>query len=459
MQTKIQPWTWIVLAVLVLAATAGRWVSAEHLANPRYNTARQFSGDEVIYIVLGDRLWKEGRYNTRGLSDQLPLDRDRVHIPKYLEAPLFKHPPLFPFLVGLSRTLFWGVQGSSIYPSLAMSAVSLLAIFWLALELGFAPVQGLLAVFLLAASPVHWICSSRIWLDMTLMTFILLAAVSQVRALRFPEWWKWSGFFWGCALLTKYTAFAPWTFALAGALFLRPGLKRDRAFWTGQAVAAGMFLPWVAARFWFEGFMVAAFWKSEVEDWKTLSRMVRWAWLLPLLAGAVWLWLRCLRQGWWEKWMGGTRLLAWGTLAFVALVLATGDMLSFGSLPWSGYGVNELRNSPRDFYLTHQILFEPACWWGLLGLLAFRRQAALDLIRAAWLGLFLFLTLWGNFQSRYGLPLVPFELVFAAALLLPGKNQGNRLTCGLTMVWIAFSCARSLWIVKQIAVPNQFFYF
>ena len=459
MQTKIQPWTWIALAVLILAATAGRWVSAEHLANPRYNAAKRFSGDEVVYIVLGDRLWKEGRYDTRGLSDQLPLDRDRVHIPKYLEAPLFKHPPLFPFLVEFSRTLFWGVQGSSIYPSLAMGAISLLAIFWLALELGFAPAQGLLAAFLLAVSPVHWICSSRIWLDMTLMTLILLAAASQVRAMRFGGWWKWSGFFWGCALLTKYTALAPWIFAMAGAVALRPGLRRDRAFWMGQAVSAGVFLSWLAARLWFEGWTAAAFWKSDVEDWRTLLRMVRWVWLLPPLVGGVWLWIRCSKQAWWEKWTGEPRLLAWGTLAFIAGFLAIGDRLPFGSLPWSGYGSNQLRNSPMDFYLMHQILFEPVCWWGLLGLLLFRRQADLDLVRAVWLGLFLFLTLWGNFQSRYGLPLVPFELVFAAALLLPCGNSGNRWGCALATIWIVFSCARSLWIVEHVAIQNQFFYF
>lgn len=461
MEPKIQTWTWIVLTLLVSVATAGRWVSANHLANPIYNSAKRMSGDEVVYIVLGDRIWKEGRYDTRGLAAQLPLDRDRVVIPEYLEAPLFKHPPMFPFLVGLSRFLFWGVQGSSIYPSLLMGAVSLFALFWLALEMGCSPGQGLLAVLLLAVSPVHWICSSRIWMDVTLMTFILLAVAAQVRAVQHDGWWKWSGFFWGCALLTKYTAFAAWAFAIGGALMLRPELRRDRRFWTGQAIAAAMFLPWLVCRFWFEGAVVLMFWTSKVEDWQSFAQMFRRAWILLPLAGLAWLWLRCSEQGCFNRWIATPRFLAWGTLVFLALVLVMGNRLSLCTLPWSGWGPNELRSSPRDFYLTHSLMFEPVCWWGLVGLVVFRREAAWDLARAVWLGLFLFLTLWGNFQSRYGLPLEPFELLFSVALLSPRGScaAGSRWVCALSGAWILLSCARSLWIVSQIAINNQFFYF
>jgi len=462
MHTQIQSWTWIALAALILAATAGRWVSASRLADPSHNRARQVSGDEILYIALGDRLWKEGRYDARGLADRMPLDRTRVNIPAYLDAPLFKHPPMFPFLVGMSRTIFWKVPGSSIYPSLLMGAVSLAAIFWLAKELGCSPAQGLLAVLLLAVSPVHWICSSRIWMDMTLTAFILLAVAAQIRAMGRSEWWKWAGVFWGCALLTKYTAFAPWAFALAASLYLKPGLRNERAFRSAIAITAGMFLPWVIARIGFEGWTALAVWKSPVEDWAAMLRMARWLWLAPVLAAAGWLWLRVTRREWFDRWMEPVPLLAWGTLAFLILYAILNARLSFGTIPWSGFGPNALKDSPRDFYLIRQILFEPVCWWGLIGLLVFRRRISWDMTRAVWAGLFLFLTLWGNFQSRYGLPLVPFELVFAAAVLWPRRHGEGRVrlwSWGLASLWILFSCVRSLWIVDRIAIDNKFFYF
>lgn len=462
MRNKIQIRTWIVLGALVLAASIGRWVSAERLANPGHNAAMRLSGDEIVYIALGDRIFREGRYDARGLSGQLPLDRDRVYVPEYLEAPLFKHPPLFPALVGLSRLLFHGVQGASIYPSLLMGVVSMVALFWLALELGCTERQGILAVFLLAVSPVHWICSSRIWMDLTLSTFILLAVAAQVRALNNPSWWKGSGVFWGCALLTKYTALAPWLAALIVALWVVPRLRRDRLFWSGAAITAGMLAVWLILRFCVEGVEVITFWNSRVEDWRSLAQMARYAWMAVPLAGAGWVWSWCSRQPWYNAWMGGGRLLAWGTLAFIVLVLAFRQRLAFGEVPWSGWGLNQLRNSPRDFYLIHPILLEPVCWWGFLGLLAVRAEAGWNLVRAAWLGLFLFLTLWGNYQSRYGLPLVPFELLLAAVVLLPKTIEGEvdrRWVLGSAAVWIAFSSMRSLWVVKNMALNNQFFYF
>src|SRR4029077_20590048 len=99
------------------------------------------------------------------------------------------------------------------------------------------------------------------------------------------------------------------------------------------AVAAAMFLPWMVARFCVEGFTAIAFWNSNVEDWRTFARMIRWIWLVPLLAGGVWLWFRCRNKEWIEKRTERTQLLAWGTLAFIGVFLAMGDRLPFGTAP------------------------------------------------------------------------------------------------------------------------------
>ena len=63
---------------------------------------------------------------------------------------------------------------------------------------------------LTAVSPIHWICSARLWLDMPLTTLTLVAVWCQVRGARQASWLPAAGFFWGCAVLTKYVAFVAW---------------------------------------------------------------------------------------------------------------------------------------------------------------------------------------------------------------------------------------------------------
>ena len=453
---------WILLSALILSATVGHWYSAYHLYNPNLNRPMQLSGDEIVYIALGDRLIREGKYNTKGLEQTLPFDRKRVQVPVYLEAPLFKHPPLYPFMVGLSRFLLRGVPGASFLPSLLMGAVSLLGLFWLARELGFTPLQSLLSVLLLAVSPIHWICSSRVWLDATLMTFIVLAIAAQLRAQKNPKWWIWMGVFWGCAFLTKYTAFAAWLFVFGASVLVDQSLLKKRRFWQGHAIALALFLPWLICRFWFEGTAVVVFWKSNIEDWKSVTQRMRLLWVLPFTValGSIWIW--CSRRKWYSEGMGSPWILVLGTFAFLFMALSI-EELNFRTIPWSGWGRNELCVSGRNFYLSRQILFEPICWWGLLGLLAVPSEFKWTVIRAAWIGLFVFLTCWGNFQSRYALPLLPFEHLLAIGFLIPlfkhAKGKEARLTRVLIVGWVLYSCARSLWIVNGMAINNQFFYF
>ena len=62
------------LAIVVVMATAGRWDQASRLFDPSSPSAGRLSGDEVAYLLLGDRLLHEGRYTTRGIEHMPGLE-------------------------------------------------------------------------------------------------------------------------------------------------------------------------------------------------------------------------------------------------------------------------------------------------------------------------------------------------------------------------------------------------
>src|SRR5262245_6982243 len=90
----------LVLAVLVLLAGWGRWISAQHVFDLKYNPDKSLFFDEVVYIALGQNLMIRGDYSLR---KQYPdMKRFYEKIPNYVNDPLFKHPPLVPLMIGVS---------------------------------------------------------------------------------------------------------------------------------------------------------------------------------------------------------------------------------------------------------------------------------------------------------------------------------------------------------------------
>ena len=148
------------------------------------------------------------------------------------------------------------------------------------------------------------------------------------------------------------------------------------------------------------------------------------------------------------------------------MALAMHDTFRFDEVPWSGSGRNIFMFGPKHFYFSRQILFEPICWWGFLGAVLLNRRGAWDVVRWTWVGLFGFLTLWGHFQLRYGLLLVPFEHALAVALLFSdtpragtARRRRQPFIAAIVVIWLVVSIARSLYVVKELGIENQFFYF
>jgi 4-amino-4-deoxy-L-arabinose transferase-like glycosyltransferase len=402
----------------------------------------------------------EGRYTTRGI-EQLPAFELAGRAP-YLQAPLFKHPPLFPALIGLSRFAGGGGLAAAFVPNLAFSAISIVVMFLLACELDLGHEKALLCAALMAVSPVHWICSARVWLDMPLATLVLIAVWCQIRGVRQASWLPAAGFFWGCAALTKYVALVAWLGALTATLVSMPSAYRSRYFWTGQALTAAMVAAWLFVRWHFEGASVVMFWRSSINDWRMLATALRSLWLLPVVAAVLIVVWRRLKS---ERFHRNCELLALPVATLLALGLSRIFGWSLLEIPMTSWSHNRLADSSRAFYLARQVLFEPVCWVGIIALLLPLRSLRLPgwtVIQLTWVCLFVFLTCWGNYQLRYGLILTPWEYLGAAGLLrLPRGEVLDRSTAAtaFSACWLALTVARSLWIVLKLAMAPAFFYF
>jgi hypothetical protein len=215
---------------------------------------------------------------------------------------------------------------------------------------------------------------------------------------------------------------------------------------------------WVVVRYSFEGSSVLFFWKSDVQDWRMLAARLPlgWLWLVAIVGGL----------------MLGTRVLSrvpehqpsrpgvvLASLGLAALWVARPEMLL--AQPWSGWGTNELAQSSKTFYVIHPLVFDPVCAFGCLGVLFLATRKGFTIVCATWVGLFCFLTVWGNFQSRYGLPLLPLQIVLAVQVLREFSNGSPRLGWRkvLVSVVLVISLARSMWLDWTLALSNDFFYF
>ncbi|MCX5697411.1 MAG: glycosyltransferase family 39 protein [Candidatus Omnitrophica bacterium] len=161
---------------------------------------RHIENDEVIYQVLADKVANNpSDYSIRGtpLVDQLPRS--------IYDQPLFHHPPLFAYLLGLIKNIF-GARWEILIPILAAVFTSLV-VFLIGKEL-YGEGVGLLSSFFFSICPVALHASTKIWMDTLLGLFCVLSVYFAIKALKKEViiWYILSGVSLGLAMLTKCTA-------------------------------------------------------------------------------------------------------------------------------------------------------------------------------------------------------------------------------------------------------------
>jgi 4-amino-4-deoxy-L-arabinose transferase-like glycosyltransferase len=157
--------------------------------------------DELIYRILARQVFREGHYSLQGTPALNALPRE------IYDKPLFHHPPLFVFLIGLVQKIS-APQFQVVVPWLAHFAI----LFGMLALIYQSPRKNLL-LYLIAAGvvvdPLLCFISQRLWIDGLLAALCFLSFLFFVQGLQAKSrrrLWFVGGVLWGLALLTKLPA-------------------------------------------------------------------------------------------------------------------------------------------------------------------------------------------------------------------------------------------------------------
>ena len=134
--------------------------------------------DGRLYDWLGSRLKSAPLdYSPREfwplVSPIIKNPDENARVERYLNVPLFKHPPMVPYLLAISKTFFGDDQRSSRYVPLFFRMCTILLVFYLARYL-LGPPWGVVAAIFMAIEPVSMFCSQKVWMEIPLNFFIYL---------------------------------------------------------------------------------------------------------------------------------------------------------------------------------------------------------------------------------------------------------------------------------------------
>lgn len=185
------PHAWRILPALLLFAAALRLpaVFIPHIEN-----------DEVIYRTLAEKLTvAPADYSIRNtpIFERLPKSQ--------YDHPVFRHPPLFFYLLALIYKL-WGAESGIFLP--LGCAIAIIALCYLISRRLYSEREALLAAAILSLCPLLFLTSTRLWLETpcaaltTLSFYLFIRAYDRRHSVMIAA----SGFTLGLALLTKYSA-------------------------------------------------------------------------------------------------------------------------------------------------------------------------------------------------------------------------------------------------------------
>lgn len=434
--------------------------------------------DEEVYYILGHQLksnWQN--YNTIEYARWLQEAKD-FSLPEYFYRPLFKHPPLFPFLITIFLMLFGDNLISAVYVAGLFGALLIPLGYFLG-QLTGGWLVGLLTAVLIWLDPVNMMCSQKIWLDTPLAFFMVLSIYFYLKAVlqNRTNFFIFAGIAAGLAMLTKYSGILAILTIYLSALITRPHLSRNRKFLFSLSIPFIMSLPWF-------------FWNVAVYGQDVFSELARMHSFLPRyintplilsLLSLVLLFPILAQVG--KRLTLGVYLkkiiipsflknqlqfaiwLIFALLLFPAVVKA----LRLDILPATSWDSSIATNDDRLFYVFHLLefsLFFIFAYISLINLFA-DDDNILFVFRVFSLLIIIFYSIWGSYQSRYILPALPILTVLAAHqwLYLFRKSSCNPqpvvrfLFQGILLFFIFFSTYK-MWIINTVvSAPNNMCYF
>lgn len=442
--------------------------------------------DESVYIRLALQLKQGEPYNTVKLWEE----KKKLRIlPNYMSRPLFKHPPMYPWLVSMSYAML--EQKSSyryeeLYEAAAnvsnLMACLLVLLGFLFARRYFGYPTAYAALFLLAVDLNITLCGQKVWIASTLAFFTFATLYLLFKACEDHRGWFYpAGVVFGFAMLTKYTAVLVVPILLTYLLIYRRDLFKAKELYFFFGIAFIVFLPWLVSNLkvyggdvftmmvlrqtagprkmaYFAIFAVVAIaavfagrffshklsTKSKVEDKVEVDR--QWLPFLTMSAIALFFVILILQKPY------ATSILK--SLNWQAIPNAGWDMKIYKQEPWYFYFKQHLEYSP--FYLIMIVAFLRAP----LG----RRPDVFLLISSLWI--LLFATVWKNYQGRYAVQFVTPTLILVSSTIVLGyqmllQKRNTYAYAGVAVISIAlfYATLKACKVYQAIALNNNVAYF
>ncbi|MBD3296621.1 MAG: phospholipid carrier-dependent glycosyltransferase [Candidatus Omnitrophica bacterium] len=460
----------VILVILIIAAFFARVGSFER--------EHPLTFDEIVYSNLAMQMMEPPlTYNTRAIYRNA-LKKGRP-LPAYFDRPLFKHPPMYPFMVSLSYRMFGADYSSAFKVSLAAGLI-LIVLAYLLAGILFDSRTAVLAAALMTIEPVAWICSQKIWTETTLAMFSVLSLYFFALYLRKdrPAMILAAGFSSGLAVLTKYPGILPVAAMGSYALLWRRDLFRKKAFIAGIILPFLMLLPWIQWNYSVYGSGSG----GSIEEISHLARVVsgllsRYGlWAAAAAAAAVLIYLLRHRIKLPEA-PAARRTLLFAPLLIAACILiffvrdSWINALNLLHVPQSGWKIGMFAAEPWHFYIGRLAELSPFYIFPVLGVILFvldaERGGAYRLLYLYAGLILLFYMVWGNYQSRYITAVTVSLMILSARLMLYvydgiGRIVPVRYRTGvrILMMLIAGYCLlKTLRVDLLLAVPNKACYF
>ncbi len=430
----------IMLGLLVASAFFMR------LENFEKSSPRLLTIDEMVYYRMARQVLRDpAEYHTVPYGRELS-SRGRK-LPSYFFEPLFKHPPLFTYLLALSMKIFGANLSSAAYVSIFMGALMIPLIYVIGALVSNRSVGVLAAVFLWL-DPVSILTSQKIWMDTTIAFFSVLAAVCFLLGITKQKngMFVLSGFCAGLAVNTKYTGILITLAILCFVFAYKRELFSNKSFLFSLLLPFLMLIPWLAWNFQVYGFGL-------IDSNREINRFIgivsnKIGLLGPLLIVLFALYLiykkyrkdiqyqqRTVAKDKEKKEMPDSSASPVGTFSFAVRFLSYFvpviffilflrhsiiRSFAFSALPRTSWVQGFFKQEMPVFYFRQMTEFFLVYLFGFVSILIYHTQErpAHAFARIAAVVLLLFFIVWGNFQSRYILAALPFFLVLASDKIL-----------------------------------------
>ena len=435
--------------------------------------------DEALYVRLGLQLKENPANYTTQSTYKYYLERGRV-LPDYLNRPLFKHPPLFPYMISLAYYLQKPSFFTAIWVSILAGALLILVTYFIAKKI-FNSQVALISAFLLAIDPIHWLCSEKIWIETTFTLFFYLAILFFILAIEKDglKFYLLCGIFTGLAILSKYPGVLIIFIVFSYLSLYQPDTLLRFKPYLLLLIPVLMFIPWMVWNYSIYGssflseMLIAHYGKYRLFFEKVLNvqtLLILGIFLLAIYGLLLFLRIKIEKSLFLFNYLVFALVIGGGAYLLVAPEFRKSlvHMFSLSYLPQCGWRMGMFGKEPWYFYFMRLLELSPFYLFSFIGLLFFLKQtdkARLLSIVIIWVMLaFIMLR---NFQSRYILAAVPALLIFSGYTITKiwdgfKKIKSRKVVFSaqaFLFFIIIFFLIKTLIIDIKLAVPNWPCYF